>query len=300
MNKTHFNFATVFSIMTLLAYAFFAFMGLVYWRNGELTYPLLFTIEGIAIVLLCVYLMCMGKESRWHTGRAAEIICGIIIFVMLLIAALPFTNFMKVVENQSDIKQKIGQLFDSATELDNAYDKYADTRIKKYESALQLVATGKAIHPSEYKELLADAAGSNDDDKIDGLSKSLRRQLLPDSIDTIRRQRTQWLENARDMSVWNMMLPTNINKIAAGVDNYVDNYTELSRTIRAGENATPFTYTALNNDLGSLQQIYTSFSKPSILSIILSVIAAAIMLLPYFVSQRSLAGAASNNKNDYE
>ena len=63
MNKTRFNFAAVFSIMVLLVYAFIAFMGLIYWKNGELTIPLLLTLGGIAVVILCLYVMCVGKES---------------------------------------------------------------------------------------------------------------------------------------------------------------------------------------------------------------------------------------------
>ena len=304
MNKTRFNFAAVFSIMVLLVYAFIAFMGLIYWKNGELTIPLLLTLGGVAVVLLCLYVMCIGKESRWRIGRVGEIVFGIIILATFVLAAFPFTNFMKVIGNQDDIKERIDTLFTSAKNLDSAYDNYANERISKYESSLKIISSGKNIRPSEYREVLAGAVGNSDDEKIANLSKSLKRQLLPENMDTIRAERIKWLESANKMSVWNMLLPSNINKIANEVDNFVTNYADVSKNIRKGENVQPFAYDNLNNNLGELQQIYTKFSKPSALSLIVSLVAFLIMLLPYIVAQRSLAGAISESSKktglDYE
>ena len=165
---------------------------------------------------------------------------------------------------------------------------------------MKLVAQGKHVRPSEYEQLLANAAGDNDNQKIANLSKSLHRQLLPASKDSICAQRTEWLEKANKMSVWNMQLPANISKIASEVDNYVNNYTELSSTIRKGETCKPFTYAELNNDLGQLRDVYTKFSRPSIVSIFVSLIVCLIMLLPYFVAQKSLAGNKSVNNERFE
>ena len=304
MNKTRFNFAAVFSIMVLLVYAFIAFMGLIYWKNGELTIPLLLTLGGVAVVLLCLYVMCIGKESRWRIGRVGEIVFGIIILATFVLAACPFTSFMKVIGNQDDIKGRIDTLFTSAKNLDSAYDNYANERISKYESSLKIISSGKNIRPSEYREVLAGAVGNSDDEKIANLSKSLKRQLLPENMDTIRAERIKWLESANKMSVWNMLLPSNINKIANEVDNFVTNYADVSKNIRKGEKVQPFAYDNLNNNLGELQQIYTKFSKPSALSLIVSLVAFLIMLLPYIVAQRSLAGAISESSKktglDYE
>lgn len=300
MNKTRFNFAAVFSIMVLLIYAFIAFMGLIYWKNGELTIPLLLTLGGIAVVLLCLYVMCISKESRWRIGRAGELLFGIIIFATFVLAAFPFTNFMKVIDKQDDIKGRIDTLFTSAKNLDSAYDNYANERISKYESSLKIISSGKNIRPSEYREILAGAGGISDDEKITNLSKSLKRQLLPENMDSIRAERMKWLESANKMSVWNMLLPSNINEIASEVDNFVTNYADVSKSIRKGEDTLPFAYENLNNNLGELQQIYTKFTKPSALSLIVSLVAFLIMMLPYIVAQRSPAGATSNTQVDYE
>ena len=304
MNNKRFNFAAVFSIMALLVYAFFALMGLVYWKKGEIMVPVLITLAGIGVVLGCLYVMCIGKESRWRIGRIGEIFFGLIILASFIAAALPFTNFAKVVERQNDIKGRIDTLMTSAKNLDAAYDAYVADRIQRYESQLNLVSKGKKVRPSDYQKLLAGASGDTDSKKIANLSKSLRRQLLPDSRDSICKQRMEWLNRANQMSVWNILLPQNINKIAKEVDDYVQNYVDLSSTIRAGETVKPFAYESLNNDLGELEKIYSKFSKPSVLSLIVSLICFLIMLLPYLMAQRSLAGKSSKHSkktnNNYE
>ena len=300
MNNKRFNYAAVFSIMALLVYAFFALMGLVYWKKGAITLPVIITLVGIGVVLGCLYVMCIGKESRWRIGRIGEVLFGLVILATFIAAALPFTNFAKVVERQEDIKGRIDTLLTSAKNLDAAYDVYVADRIQKYESQLNLVSKGKKVRPSDYKKLLAGASGDTDSKKIVNLSKSLRRQLLPDSRDSICKQRMEWLNRAQEMSVWNILLPQNINKIANEVDDYVQNYVDLSSTIRAGETVKPFAYESLNNDLGELEKIYSKFSKPSALSLIMSLIGFLIMLLPYLVAQRSLAKAKSSKQTRYE
>ena len=300
MKKTRFNFATVFSIMALLAYAFFAFMGLVYWKNGDIAIPLLLSLGGIVLILLCLYAMCRAKESRWKIGKVGQIFFGSIILIAFILAALPFTNFFNVVKNQNEIKGKIETLLTSAKNVDKAYLDYANDRIQKYEDILKLASEGKQIRPSDYNQLLANAAGENDERKIENLTKSLHRQLLPASMDSISKQRTEWIEKTNKMSVWNILLPSNINKIAKEVDNYVDNYTELSGTIRMGETVEPFTYHDINNDLGQLQEIYTKFSKPSFISILVSIFGFLIMLLPYFIAQRAMSKKVSKTGTDYE
>ena len=302
MNNKRFNFAAVFSIMALLVYAFFALMGLVYWKKGEIMVPVLITLAGIGVVLGCLYVMCIGKESRWRIGRVGEIFFGLIILATFIAAAFPFTNFAKVVERQDDIKGRIDTLMTSAKNLDASYDAYVADRIQKYESQLNLVSRGKKVRPSDYQKLLAGAAGDTDTKKIANLSKSLKRQLLPESRDSICKQRMEWLERANQMSVWNILLHQNINKIAKEVNDYVKNYVEISSTIRAGETVQPFAYESLNNDLGELEKIYSKFSKPSTLSLIMSIIGFLIMLLPYIMAERSKAGAQTGAKkgNDYE
>lgn len=300
MKKVNFNFATVFSLMALLVYGYFAFMGLVYWKNGAVTVPVLFTLGGMLIALFCLFVMCMGKGSRWHIGKVGEIVFGVIILCLFVAAAIPFTNFFKVVENQGRIKGKVEQFLISSKNLDQAYEKYAEDRIAEYESQLKLVAEGKSIRPAEYDTLLAGAAGADDNIKIQNLTKSLRRQLLPKERESICKQRTAALEKASQMSVWNVLLPSNINKIATEVGSYVQNYTDLSSKIRKGETAEPFTYPEIKNDLNEIQTIYTHLSTPSFISILLSLICFLIMLLPYFITERSLAGRVSKPSGKVE
>ena len=64
MNDIKFNYAAVIALMVLLVFGYFAFMGLVYWQDGLVIKPLLITAFGIAVAVLCVYVMTESKKSR--------------------------------------------------------------------------------------------------------------------------------------------------------------------------------------------------------------------------------------------
>ena len=298
MNDIKFNYAAVIALMVLLVFGYFAFMGLVYWQDGLVIKPLLITAFGIAVAVLCVYVMTESKKSRWKIGRVGEALFGLIVLATFVAAAVPFTNFMNVLNRSSEIKSKTEQMLNTARNVDEAYDSYVSKRVGAYRFMLETVAKGKNIKPSDYAEHLAKAAGDNDEQKISNLAKSLSRQLLPMAIDSVRQQRCLWLEQASQMSVWNVMLPHNINTIADGVNDYVANYADLSKNIRQGEDTQPFTYETLSTDLTSLRKSYTRLTRPSALTLVLAVIGFALMLLPYWVADRSLAGATSSSSQD--
>lgn len=295
MEKTKFNFAFVFSIVALLGFAYFAFMGLVYWKNGDLVMPAILTAAGIVLVLVCLFVMCKGKSSRWTIGKIGEVLFGIIILGTLLAAALPFTNFFKVVEQQDKIKTEIKAMFSSAESLDSAYNAYCTDRLEAYERTLKVACKGKTVRPKDYLTLVANAGGNDDEQKVDNLVKSLKRQLTPESMDSVHQKRAEWLESTGDMSVWNLKFPNNVNVIANQVKDYSENYAKLSQKIRKGEHAEPFSYPAFSSNLQQLQSNYTTLHfPPTVLSLVVALIAFLIILLPYFITEGSLADKGGN------
>ena len=54
MQKSSFNFATVFSLMVLFVFAYIAYLGMVYWRQGDQTLPILLSIALIVVVAVTI------------------------------------------------------------------------------------------------------------------------------------------------------------------------------------------------------------------------------------------------------
>jgi hypothetical protein len=204
------------------------------------------------------------------------------------------------VENHEKIYNEIKNTLNSADSLDESYNRYANDRINNYADKLEFVSSGKSIRPSEYEECMGGAYGDNDNEKINNLKKSLKMKLLPDTITVVQNRRHEWLQSASNMSVWNIMLPSNLQKINEEVKHWTDNYVKLSDVAYKGENAEKFSYSEFNSSLSNLTAIYTKLHKPTIMSLILALIGFAIMLLPYFVTEDSLEGKKSKNDSVYE
>lgn len=301
MQNSKFNFATVFSIMVLLVFSYITFLGLLYWKDGDFLLPILLTLALIALVLGCVYVMCLSKATRWQRiGTIGQVFFGIIVLVTLLAAALPFTNFLSVVQNKDDISTKVSSACNAAVKLDEAYEIYAKERLQSYKDNLLLISKGKNINPSRYQECIGGASGNTDEEKIGELEKSLRNKLLPESTKAIIVERHEWLQSAQEPSVWNPLTPSNIRKVDEQVNGWLDNYKKLSSVSYQGEeDVKEFDYEGFSSQLSSLTDSYTKFHSPTFLSVIISLICFFIMMLPYIMTRGNLASATSgkNKKN---
>ena len=235
MNKK-FSFSLVFSIVVLLAFAYITFLGLVYWKAGNLSTPLLITMGLIAIVLLCVIIMCKAKETRWkNIGTFGQIFFGFIILVSFLLSAVPFTNFLRVRHDKDDISEKVNEACEAAIAMDEAYDNYVQQRLTNYQDNLNLIVMGKDISPTDYSECVAGAAGDTDEEKIVALTKSLKMKLMPDSTAVIVAERQKWITNAKEVKIHNPLTPANINTVDQQVNGWLENYQGLSSIRFKGE-----------------------------------------------------------------
>lgn len=273
-------------------------MGLVYWNGGDLLMPIILSIVLIALVLCCVLVMCKAKATRMkNLGTLGQLIFGLLVFVVLLLASKPFTNFLRVISDSENIISFMTDACNAAENLDNSYVHYAQQRISDYRDNLYLISSGKYINPSKYEECFGNASGNTDDAKINGLVKSLQRRLLPDS-ESIVQERHRWLSRAKNESVWNPLTPSNLNKVEKEVKEWTKNYEELSSVVYKGESASVFKYEKFNNSLKTLTDTYKTFQKPTFKSIIASITCFIIMLLPYLMTRSSLASATSRRNKE--
>lgn len=301
MERSKFNFAAVFSLMVLLGYSYITFLGLVYWKEGEIVLPVILCISFLLLVIICLFVMCKSKATRWkRIGTIGQSVFGVIILSAFIVSAMPFTNFMDVLSHKDELSQEIDNVLESAKKLDNSYLSYVDVRIEDYKETLRLVSRGKAIEPTVYQELMGNAAGSNDSIKIEKLAGSLKRKLVTDSINDVIRMRQDWIAKAEGMSVWNIKFPTNISQINEEVSNWSNNYSEISTVRYAGESAETFEYEEFSSDLEELTDSYTKLHTPSLVAVLISLLCFFIMLLPYWLTEQDVAGRRSKGNSVYE
>ncbi len=295
MENSKFSLAAVLSIMVLLVFSYITFMGLVYWRGGDMLLPLVLSLSLVAIVLLCVTVMCISKATRWkNIGNVGQYTFGFIIMVAFLSAAFPFTNFVMAIEDQQEIAKQMTATYDAALKLDDAYKTYVDGRVSGYAASLQTIA---ASHDATYKECLEGAAGGTDADKIKTLTANLRGKLLPKQGEEIVKARHEWLDKAREVNVWNLFTPSNVSTVDKTVKDWLDNYVELSQLAFKGDPGKPFEYPAFQASVSKVTSRYQSFSAPSPIAVIVSLACFAVMLFPWFITRRSLAAVESGSNH---
>lgn len=294
--ETKFTSALVFCLMVLLGYSYIAFLGLLYWKDGELGLPIGLTIGFMAVVLGCLFVMCISKATRWQgIGRAGQIVFGLIILAAFIASAFPFTNFMRVIENKSAIYTEIENTIKAASSLDESYLSYANERFSQYKSDLKSID-----YEEKYSICVQGAYGETKSDKIENLKNSLSEKLLPAGMSTIQKSRQDWLKKASGMSVWNLKLPSNLLEIQGVVNKWINNYIDLSSISYMGDTGSAFSYNEFNDQLGKVTAFYKKFDKPSFLAFTLAIVCFLIMLLPYFMTDQSMATAQSEYTDLYE
>lgn len=306
MNQSKFSFGAVFALMVLLVFSYFTFLGLMYWKNGEIALPIMLTLVFMVVVIGCVFVMCLSKASRFNIGIVGQVIFGFIIFLAFGFSTLPFTNFTKVLENQKQIKASISETLDAANAIDSAYTKYTKVRISDYKRQLQQAIDGKNVNNAKYEQMIGKAkekiSGATDESIMESLTKRLENRLLPEEVIAQQQTYKQQVQATKGMSVWNVMMPQNLKEVKAGVANWADGYNKLSKETNVGEVAEPFVYNEFNSKIDGLTSFYTHFTMPSFLSMIVALLGFAIMLLPYFITDGSIARKKSkkNQNSQFE
>lgn len=291
MNKFTFNWGVVIAAIVLLFYAYIAFNGSLYldFVNGNVLWSALFAAVLIFIVCVCVYVMCVARATRWKgIGTTGQVMFGLIIFVTFCVAGIPFASFLNAAGNMKTINESVHEVQTAAKEMDAAYFTYVDNRVEEYKELLRKDST-----------LYYNAGGVDDDTKINNLSQSLKNHILPDGIDKVKMERSEWLNGVKSLSIWNIHTPNNLSHLAKCIDDGVAEYARISSLSYKGETYGEFKYKKFSDNIEKLKKNIGGVHY-SIWSVLVAVICSMFMLLPYFLTRPSLAGRDTiNKKNNY-
>ncbi len=284
----------VLALLAVLVFSYIAFLGMLYHETTSSKTPVWIAIGILVIVSLCCFGMCYGKAERnKFLGKSVQIALGAVIFVVLVLAAIPFTNFLDVLGKSEDIKENVEEVFDYASNLDNRYAEYANSRIKDYENILS-----PEVEMSE-ESFLTTRPKNEYDYVISVKSQALRRIILPESRRSIVEGRQQWLNDSKEMSLWNVATPDNLRKLRSVVSSWIDEYRTLSSNGFEDESFEPFVEKEFSTSIDTCTAQFTHYHFPSIIAILITFIVFGVILLPYFLTDSWEYGVdEQNNKVD--
>lgn len=241
----------------LLFSTYITFLGRLYLENGTLASAILFSVLLVVGTCICVYLMCNAKAHKNHKKALyGQVACGVVIVILFgTVASIPFNNFISVWQHKKEVEGKTKDVTKTANDVDVAYISYVNGRLSAYQP----------------NDTLRRA--------------SLRRHLLPDGIDSIQQERHAWVESIGKMSPFNIAMPTNLNNLKSCANEWVDEYKKLAG-IQYGDEPNPdnFEYDAFDKELDSL---LNKLAHPgfSLLALLLALVAAFFMFLPYIFTR---------------
>lgn len=258
MRKFTFNWGAVLASVVLLAYTYISFLGMLYKVDGVAWKAVLFAFAVIAIVSACVYFMVNAKVTKSKDiGVIGQILLGLVILGAFLFSGAPFTSFLKVAGNRDKIEREIAIVKQLAAGIDSTYNVYAYDRVHQYKRSLD----------------------SGDELRV----KSLQRRLLPETLLPVQSQRQEWVSQIENMTIWNIMLPQNLKYMQQCVNDWSDNYNQLSSIAYDGQQLNPFEYSEFQTKLDGLMNDFKNAGY-SFWAVLVAIIAALAMLVPYWLA----------------
>lgn len=260
MRGFNFNFITVLAFTLLIIYAYMAAMGFLYQSTDpDITMAGLCFVAAIAVVSVCIYIMCRAKASRWvKVGTPVQTVLGMVIVATFVFFGQYFSSYVSMLTQEDSVKEKIDENVNAAKRVNDAYNDYANKRIEDYQ-------------PQESTP------------KRQQLRKrALERQLLPLDLSAKQLKRNEWLDSMRNskLQISNIQTPSNLNIIEHLVDSCVVDYKNLSDIVFIDEQdvaAFDFKYQSVNLREGIKNWIVY-------LSYFIAIICSVFMLIPYFTT----------------
>lgn len=266
MRGFKFNFITILAFVLLVVYAYLAAMGLLYSNRGiEILHAGGFFLGVIAVVSLCIYLMCRAKATRWQEkiGRPAQIVLGLVIVATFFFISKPFSSYVTMMGQKSAVYQEIDSVVISAKNLNDAYKAYVDERMSNYAPVESSVA------------------------RRDIRTNALRLQLMPPDLAAKQPDRNKWLDEISDMKLHNIQMPNNLTNMETCVDLWMKDYASMSGVIFEDEqDVVPFEYATFATKYENLRNRLGGYS---IWALIVAIICSIFMLIPYFTTDTDIS-----------
>ncbi|MBQ9466802.1 MAG: hypothetical protein IJU62_07480 [Muribaculaceae bacterium] len=301
MNQSNFPKALVISIIVLIVYSFFAFMGLLYWRPSEeasisVGWAAFGAVIYCGIATALVYLLRQSKASRFDViYKGGQYLFGFLLLVWMVGGAIPFSHFTNMLERKDEIRNSFVTAAGSLQEMDSKYDRYVADCLAKYRDALNSA--------DDQSALLSWTAGYSHQERVDNAVFAYECDIKVLRTDSVQIQR--WTDELKDFSLWNPQTISNLDVLKNALDNRTTDYEALANKLPPGGwNPPALTLSGEDGKTGKqeIQEVVNMMTElkmpPSWISLISAVICWLLIIVVYYITQRDLAGYTGGRNHD--
>lgn len=271
------NFITILAFCLLLLYAYFAAMGVLYRTGCEIWKAGLFFLAVIAVISVCIYLMCKARATRWDKiGVPGQVILGVIIVAVFFYMGKPFSSYVSILGEKKQVYEAIENVKSAAQQVNNAYLQYVNQRVSNY-AARQRVGLPGHSDGGQYKVSM------------------LQNTISPSELTSVVAQRNMWLSSLNELRISNVQMPTNLKLLRSCVQKWTLDYEDLGSVILIDEvDVQPFATDAFASSLDALNSRLAGYSA---WAFFVALLCSIFMLLPYFTTERWIGGPVNNRKD---
>lgn len=296
MKKTKVTLANVLLIVAAIGFGFGCYLSVNFLTLGDTKQSL---IGAVIISLVLAGLAFAAQKFKtanrsFRTNIILEIVALLLFIGAAFIAVQPFSHVFTVFKQKEDVENKVIENLNQAQKMFDSYEDYATKRENTYKSTIKSVVAAKQVNPSEYKNYGFDN-NRPDDKQIETKVFTLHAKLFPsnyknDSIpkNGIKGAAINWLDkvkkNLKSDFGFTFGIVKILNEVPLKIKDWKTKLTDFSEFRAKGETAKNFDY-PLN--FNTVKKQLTKKGTPTLLSVVLALVAYMLMLLPYFVGIRS-------------
>lgn len=205
MNETlKFSWGHIVAFLAMIMISYVTFTGAAYLYDTNLLVSALWAIASF-LVMFVVFVgtqQMKAVEKNFTRSIVLErigVVLSVVVLV-LLVTISPFKHFWTVYSNKSEIMEEFAMSIDSSKSIFENYDAYVEERIEK---TLQSKSPEKNAQ-AELMRLQLQPSFATQTESFDYQTKKLEIE--------------QWIDKARQSSVWNVFVIGNLTKIQSGVE----------------------------------------------------------------------------------
>lgn len=278
INETlKFSWGHIVAFIAMVFISYVSFMGITYLTDGD------FLSAGLGVLIINVVLMMFfiipqilkGTDEKFSRKIIFERILIFFAPIAFTAAMVSYSHFWTVFENRAKIESTFSESIKTTKGMFDAYEIYANTRIKEYDKKLAKNKKMGTIRRSNEVE-------------------ALKLQLIAENYDVLKESAFEWIDNASGATVWNVFMIGNVKKIEDAINHWNNLLNNFSSKIMLDEldDVEPFSSSdpsvkIAKENLNKLSSVYTTMSAPTMLSVGIGLLLYILLLFPYIIQRRN-------------
>lgn len=310
MKQSKFSLADLLTLLTAVVFGFFCFLGENFLTLGNTNTSVIWAVlVTLSLTVTAFSAKLFKRASRnFRINFILELI-ALLLFTVITVyfSYTSFPHYFNVTAKKTIIQQKLSLSISQAENMFSDYESEVNTREYMYKANLQSAVTTfrSGLGKSDYDKYCFVNGPISDSEQIDNKLFTLDKLLLPpyysdtSTLKGIKEVATSWLKKAKIItSTWSSVsIVSVINDVEKNSINWRTQLVNLYQVRANGEIYNNYYYNLTFEDV---KKYFTTKEKPTLLTMILAVVAYLLMLMSYMVSIRSSKSTIGINKEKGE